>query len=250
MTFAVSRATALALLLACAAPFAANAARQVADELDTADDLDTEDGEVDAIGASLLQDLEVAFRGITLELLEEKLPFDMTQKSKKIRKKLFRQADGNGNGILSLAEIDKMVRDELGVGDIGPSGISAVLIRAYQVARNYGKGKDMTQVVGMKAALMLKKANLKESTVDRREFRVLFEYIHKYFQIYQKFKAIDKDFDGRIDQGEFQLAQQNGIMPGGVTFSDIDVDNGGHILFDEFAAYAIAHGGLDDEEEE
>merc|ERR1711862_835860 len=100
---------------------------------------------------------------------------------KKKRKALFGVWDMNGNRILSLAEIDKGIRAELGVGDIGPTGLAPVLMRAYQVARNYRQGLDMRGVYGMKAAMELKKDDIYASTVNRKEFRMLLAYIHHYF---------------------------------------------------------------------
>lgn len=197
------------------------------------------------LAAQLLASLEhLASGDVTLELLRQKLPYDTSKASRAVRRKLFNQADGNGNGILSLAEIDKMVRDELAIGYIGPSGIAPVLMRAYQVARNYQKGMDMSKVTGMAAAMALDKSSIYEATVDRREFRVLLEYIHKYFSIYQVFKEVDTSFDGRIDEAEFGAAQEKGAIPADMSFADVDADGGGMVLFDEFAAYAIATGGL------
>jgi len=183
-------------------------------------------------------------KGITVALLKEKLPADAASNSKARRKQLFDQADGNGNGILSLAEIDKLVRDELSIGDIGPTFIAPVLMRAYQVARDYKKGVDMSKMTGMKAALALKKANLQESTVDRREFRVLLLYLQKYLGLYQAFQAVDSDFDGRVSAEEFEAAKQKGILDPDLNFQDVDADGGGMVLFDEFAAFFIARKGL------
>merc|ERR1712151_779583 len=138
------------------------------------------------------------------------------------RRQLFTLADGNGNGILSLAEIDKLVRTELGIGDIGPTFIAPVLMRAYQVARNYKKGADMTTMTGMKAALALDKANIQEATVDRKEFRVLLVYLQKYLALYQAFQKIDTNFDGRIEPKEFQDAKKENIVDSSVSFEEID----------------------------
>merc|ERR1719203_900597 len=123
-----------------------------------------------------------------LDLLKKKLPCDKSDESKKKRKGIFMGWDKNGNRILSLAEIDKGIREELGVGDIGPTGLAPVLMRAYQVARDYGQGIDMTKIYGMKAAMELKKSDIYASTVNLKEFRILLEYIAKYFQLFEVFK--------------------------------------------------------------
>jgi len=186
------------------------------------------------------------------DLLKNKLPYDKSDESKKKRVTLFGEWDKNGNGILSLAEIDKGIRAALGVGDIGPSGLAPVLMRAYQVARNYGSGLDMTAVYGMKAAMELKNSDIYASTVNKKEFRVLLEYIHKYHALYETFKSIDKNFDGRVGPGEFDSFKPKLVEQGypDCAFSDVDCDGQGMCLFDEFCAYMIGKVGLDGEGED
>jgi Ca2+-binding EF-hand superfamily protein len=186
------------------------------------------------------------------DLLKNKLPYDKSDESKKKRATLFGEWDKNGNGILSLAEIDKGIRSALGVGDIGPSGLAPVLMLAYQVARNYGSGLDMTAVYGMKAAMELKDSNIYASTVNKREFRVLLEYIHKYHHLYETYKSIDKNADGRVGSTEFEACKPKLVEAGypDCAFSDIDMDGQGMCLFDEFSAYMIGKAGLDDKDDE
>lgn len=52
------------------------------------------------------------------DAIREKLPTEKTPKEKEARKALFDQFDPNGNGYLSLAEVDKGCRDVLGLYDI------------------------------------------------------------------------------------------------------------------------------------
>mmetsp|Transcript_88741 Transcript_88741/g.153629 ORF Transcript_88741/g.153629 Transcript_88741/m.153629 type:complete len:221 (+) Transcript_88741:55-717(+) len=182
---------------------------------------------------------------VTLADLQTKLPADRSPASSAKRKQLFRQADANGNGLLSLAEIDKLVRDTLNIGDIGPSGLAPVMMRSYQVARDYGSGVDMTKVTGMDAAMQLDEADIDAATVDPKEFRILLEYMQKYFILFKKFQTIDADFDGRLDEDEWEAAQASGTVPLSVTFAEVDVNGGGILLFDEFSAALIAKGGLD-----
>jgi len=186
------------------------------------------------------------------DLLKKMLPYDKSPESTKKRKELFGLWDKNGNKILSLAEIDKGIRTALGVGDIGPSGLAPVLMRAYQVARDFGSGIDMTKVYGMKAAMELKKSDIYASTVNLKEFRILLEYIGKYFQLFEVFKAIDKDFDGRIGPKEYESGKAPMVSHGfpEADFKDLDGDGQGMVLFDEFCAYLIGKAGLDVEGEE
>jgi Ca2+-binding EF-hand superfamily protein len=187
-----------------------------------------------------------------LDLIKKKLPADKSDESKKKRKTIFMGWDKNGNKILSLAEIDKGIREELGVGDIGPTGLAPVLMRAYQVARDYGQGIDMTKIYGMKAAMELKKSDIYASTVNLKEFRILLEYIAKYFMLYETFKAIDKDFDGRVGPNEYASGKAEMVSKGfpEADFKDIDGDGQGMCLFDEFCAYMIGKAGLDVEGDE
>ena len=182
-----------------------------------------------------------------LDLLKDKLPCDKSGESKKKRKDLFRVWDNNGNKILSLAEIDKGIRAELGVGDIGPTGLAPVLMRAYQVARDYGNGIDMTKIYGMKAAMELKKSDIYASTVNIKEFRILLEYIQKYFVLFEVYKTIDKDFDGRVGPNEYEAGKAAMVAKGfpEATFAELDGDGAGMCLFDEFCAYMIGKAGLD-----
>jgi hypothetical protein len=61
-----------------------------------------------------------------------KLPWGKDEESSKKRKLLFRQFDPNGNGLLSLAEVDKAVCEDLQMGDVI---CKAVLIRAFNAAK-------------------------------------------------------------------------------------------------------------------
>lgn len=190
---------------------------------------------------------------LTPEQIRSKLPFDRSQTSINSRRSLFNKIDGNGNGKLSLAEIEAGVRKEVGTGMIGPSGLAPVLMRAYQVARDYyGKGADMRAVAGEEAVRQLKMANLNQATVNRKEFRILLEYIYKYALIYKVFSKIDKNFDRKISRAEYTTAEKN-LKAGGFpypAFGDIDIDNGGTILFDEFAAYMIMNSASENASQE
>merc|ERR1712107_527609 len=127
----------------------------------------------------------------------------------------------------SLAEIDKGIRDVLkldAVFDCKPA-----IMRAFQAARQ-SNGKT----VGYSGDF-----------VERNEFRALMEYLRKYFELYVMFRHIDVNFDRRVNLQEFKAAlpklQQWGVQVTNAdrTFIEIDVDGGGMILFDEFAAWAI-----------
>ena len=57
----------------------------------------------------------------------------------KARKKLWRGMDFNGNGLCSLAEIDKGIRDSIGITELFDA--KPAIIRAFNFAKDYCPGK-------------------------------------------------------------------------------------------------------------
>jgi hypothetical protein len=57
----------------------------------------------------------------------------------KARKKLWSTMDMNGNGLCSLAEIDKGIRDGIGISDLFDA--KPAIIRAFNFAKDYCPGK-------------------------------------------------------------------------------------------------------------
>lgn len=167
----------------------------------------------------------------------EKLPWGTGDEDVKKRKELFRAFDPNGNGYLSLAEVDKGVCETLHLKDVFAP---VIIIRAFNAAKSLdqkGKGKN-------------------DDFVERSEFRKLFLYLRQYLELYVMFQAIDTSKDGRIDEREFSSATDL-LEKWGMTvddpsriFREIDYDNGGKILFDEFAHWAISQKlDLDDDDD-
>ena len=70
--------------------------------------------------------------------------------------------DMNGNGLLSLAEIDKGVRDEIKVQELFDA--KPAIIRAFVFAKNYCPAKDR----GSKA----KNNKYADDYIEKNEFRV------------------------------------------------------------------------------
>jgi Ca2+-binding EF-hand superfamily protein len=157
----------------------------------------------------------------------KKLPWGTDEESVKRRKKLFKVFDPNGNGLLSLAEVDKGVGEDLKMGDVI---CKAVIMRAFQAAKTVNQSDS-------------KAAN--DDYVDFTEFRTLLLYLRQYLELWVMFEAIDTNKDKRIDAGEFAAAAKL-VETWGMTikdpaevFAEIDIDGGGMILFDEFADWAI-----------
>lgn len=172
--------------------------------------------------------------------IREKLPTEKTAEQKAKRAEIFGQFDPNGNGYLSLAEVDKGCRDVLGLYDIFEC--KKVIMRAFQAAKKANDGKAKTHDRG-------------PDYVEAVEFRLLLVYLRQYFEVWQMFDQIDGG-DHRMSLDEFKAAIPK-IEAWGVkiddpdaTFSEIDSNGGGQVLFDEFADWAIQKGmDLEDDDD-
>merc|ERR1712121_217339 len=156
-----------------------------------------------------------------------KLPSDRTPEQKAQRKKLFGQMDPNGNGILSLAEVDKGVRDVLGLDEIFDA--KPAIMRAFQIAKNSTKSS---------------RGKTGDDYIEFKEFRFFLLSLRQYFEYWEAFCRVDADGDRRIDLTEFVANQAKievwvGKINAEEEFKKIDTNGGGHILFDEFVQWAI-----------
>mmetsp|Transcript_1160 Transcript_1160/g.2214 ORF Transcript_1160/g.2214 Transcript_1160/m.2214 type:complete len:203 (-) Transcript_1160:132-740(-) len=175
----------------------------------------------------------VGDRKIDWKEINAKLPYQRDKKSKKLRRKMFKSFDPNGNGHLSLAEIDKGLRDVLKLDDV--FDCKPAIIRAYHAAKNKGKSSKKGGKGG----------KFNEDFVEFYEFRYLLKSLRQYFEYWVMFDRADTDDDNRIDLGEFKKAVPL-METWGVkitdpvkTFKQVDRDGGGKILFSEFARWAI-----------
>ncbi|CUI14795.1 flagellar calcium-binding protein, putative [Bodo saltans] len=163
--------------------------------------------------------------------VKAKLPIDLTPESKHKRMELFKQFDPNSNGYLSLAEVDKGLRDVLAIEEL--FDVKPVIMRAFQAAKG---ANNKTNKAG----------SLGPDFVEKSEFRLLLVYLGKYFELWELFEAVDTDDDRRIDIGEFRKAVPvinswgAHITDVDATFKQIDANGGGIILFDEFAHWALS----------
>lgn len=138
-------------------------------------------------------------------------------------KQLWKKLDYNGNNVVSLAEIDKMVV-ELVAGGTWPAWLNnkPALMRAYKkTILKDGDGDDW---------------------VEKKEFHALLLNIFWFNKLWQVFDAVDTGDDRRIDAGEFcrgmsnmglSMSQQEAMQE----FNKIDTNHGGQVLFVEFCAY-------------
>ena len=135
--------------------------------------------------------------------------------------------DVNGNGYLSLAEVDKGVIDVIQLPELFE--LKPVLIRAFNAAKTKLKASS----------------KYGDDYVSKAEFKYLLQYLKEYTNYWVVFNEIDTSKDRRISLEEFEKAvpalKERGIkLPDGKqAFKEIDTNNGGMILFDEFCDWAI-----------
>jgi len=143
---------------------------------------------------------------------------------------MFRDIDLNGNGFLSLAEVDKGIRDVIQLDQI--FDCKPVIMRAFQASKNYGGDP----------------AGYGPDYIEKKEFRILLQYVRSYFEVFEMFQILDVNSDRRVSLDEFTMAATSladwglnvdpNALPG--IFQQIDINGGGQILFVEFADWAIA----------
>eukprot|EP00758_Cryptobia_borreli_P003794 Tbor_TRINITY_DN3989_c0_g1::TRINITY_DN3989_c0_g1_i2::g.798::m.798 len=174
------------------------------------------------------------------EMMRQKLPRTRSAEDNKKRDDLFKLFDPNGNGHLSLAEVDKGAREILQLHKITDK-LSPILIRAFTAAKDVRKRHGHT--------------NDNTDYVQCPEFRLLLVYIYDYFEMWVAFDEIDTSDDRRVSLKEFKAAvpmiESWGIKISNpeATFKSIDNNGGGMILFSEFCDWAIAqHLDVDDNE--
>jgi Ca2+-binding EF-hand superfamily protein len=144
------------------------------------------------------------------------------------RDEMFRQMDYNGNGALSLAEIDKAIVESYPEYNHKPA-----LMRAYQAADKSGDG-----------------------LIERREFAQLLHMLVFFNNVWHKFEEIDSDGDSRLDLEEFKsgcsvLGLDTAGMDAQTEFTSV-AEAEGHVLFGEFCSWCARWhvGGLSDVDEQ
>lgn len=166
---------------------------------------------------------------LNIAQVKAKLPIDPASKDRRMA--LFKQFDPNSNGYLSLAEVDKGIRDILQIDEL--FNLKPVIMRAFQAAKSANDKKNKPGSHG-------------PDFIEKSEFRLLFVYLGKYFELWELFDAVDTDDDRRVELKEFRRAVPlinswgAGITDADKTFKEIDANGGGYILFDEFAHWALS----------
>jgi Ca2+-binding EF-hand superfamily protein len=195
----------------------------------------------------------VALGRSEVEAMQGKLKYRKTPEEEEERTTLFNLIDVNGNGFVSLAEIDKALPELMGC--VALFNAKPAIIRAFMAAVNKPLPKNDDQAF---------KKHSKDYIYAGEQFRVLIQYLHEFFQMYLIFQdIIDTDEDRRIDCQEWANfitsgnAERVGIevtpqmledkcgetpMAGYSVFNEIDTDQAGCILFKEFSDFCIRKG--------
>eukprot|EP00756_Hemistasia_phaeocysticola_P003028 Hpha_TRINITY_DN12025_c0_g1::TRINITY_DN12025_c0_g1_i1::g.141068::m.141068 len=152
------------------------------------------------------------------------------------RKRMFHDTDQNGNGILSLAELDLAVKTRWPKFDH-----KNAVIRAYKLADKKGTRDGW----------------LTRSDDDTKcEWSHFLKYLSLYNYYWHKFAAIDLNHDLSVDINEwrananaiFELEGDEALLMDelDVVFQEMDVDGSGRVRFDEFCIWAAkVHGDRD-----
>lgn len=157
------------------------------------------------------------------DALRAKLPLGSGDKQKRL--KMFKDFD-NGNGVLSLAEVDKATRDILQIDWVFDA--KPAIMRAFQVAKNSRPSK---RAAG-------------DDYVELREFKFFFASLRQYLEYYVAFDQLDTDGDKKLSLKEFKAGEGKvetwvGKLDAEEEFKSMDSNTGGSVLFDEFSKWAI-----------
>jgi len=163
---------------------------------------------------------------IDFSLYAQKLPVGRREKETQQRYELFSNMDQSGNGQLSLAEIELGVLNYIGE-DLFL--MKPAMKMAYKAARGIGPDEDHDD----------------KAFVEFKEFRIFLSMVRQYIELYAAFDAIDSGDDARISIVEFESSIEM-LSTWGIqvkdpvaTFSEIDVNGGGQVLFNEFCRWAL-----------
>ena len=161
-----------------------------------------------------------------------RLPIGRDTQSSLRRGELFLRFDVNQNSMLSLTEVDRAVREVLGLDSTSP--IKSLIMRAFEAAKVSNKKKQRLQATSRRSS---------SSCVGKDEFRLLLFYLRQYFQLLIAFNRDDiSDGTNSIQQAEFpgslDVLKQSGIDVDGAdadqAFASMDVSSAGSISFDDF----------------
>ena len=160
--------------------------------------------------------------------INKKLPTGDSAQEIYLRRKYWWYFDPNGNGILSLAEIDRGIRDVLRSSILFRS--KPAIMRAFQAA---------------KASIPSNRGSLGDDYVEEKEFHFFLLLLRQYFEYWVAYMRVDVDDDRRLSLQEWKdhhdkMVKWVGPFDAEVEFQKIDINNGGMILFNEFCEWALS----------
>jgi len=162
--------------------------------------------------------------------INAKLPYQKNAEEKAKRKEIFDGFDVNSNGHVSLAEVDKGMRDVLGSDDL--FDCKDAVNAAFHYAKKVAPGDK-----------------IEGDYIQFKEFRIFLQTLRQYFEYFEAFSRIDTGDDSRVSKEEFcsdtakaALAKwvSEPIEDAEAEFDKIDENKGGQILFSEFIQYALS----------
>ena len=159
--------------------------------------------------------------------IRSQLVFDLNPAAKAKRDQLWKAFDMNGNNLLSLAEVDKGLRDVLRLDDD--------LFQAKKaIFQAFNSSKHAVHIKGAHA----------DDYVNRCEFRLLLKFLWENFVYYNAFQGMEMDGDLRLSLPEFK-ANFKLIEPlvGKINnpeaeFKLMHPGSNGHVLFGSFCKWA------------
>jgi len=169
-------------------------------------------------------------KSIDWAAINEKLPYQRTDEQKAKRKEIFQSFDVNSNGYVSLAEVDKGMRDVLGSDDL--FDCKDAVNASFHYAKKVSPGED----------------KYGPEFLEFREFRLFLQTLRQYFEYFQAFSRIDTGDDSRVSKEEFCSDASKEAMNKYIKdpikdfeaeFDKIDENKGGQILFKEFIQFAL-----------
>jgi Ca2+-binding EF-hand superfamily protein len=161
--------------------------------------------------------------------LTKLLSVERNEEGKSKRIKMFQEFDKNGNGFLSLSEMEKGLSTVLGLLEI--SHFEGAIKLAFNSAKDCVKNH---------------KALSKES-IEMNEFRFFLCCLRQNIEYFEMFKRVNTDHDKYIDFREFvealPLIEKWGLKVSEPlkAFREIDLTERGKIRYDEFCHWAIKY---------
>ena len=169
---------------------------------------------------------------IDLPDLISKLPAaKYLKRDEELRKTIWFSFDVSGNGSLALVEVeDGLTRMLATNGSKYVHALSPAIKRAFAAAKDATGEGDATSVT------------------RGEEFRLLLVYLKRYFELLVAFDRIDTTDDRKMDRSEFDVAIPMlgawgvSVDNPDTSWTAIDADGSGMVIFDEFAKWALDQG--------